>query len=209
MFECCICHQHARRTLLGVLRHIKEVHPYFRTAVVCGLSGCVATSSSFQALRTHLYRNHRDKLDVRDSDVTEDVTAESETMLADQELPQEPNDPSPLLPAPSSTLLGAEFIMKIRDGKGLTQVATDGILQDTKIVLQSTLDSVKEALLNKLRDLPVTMTEYQVSDLASVFSEAVEDPFRGLESVYKQEKFIHEHFNYVVSGISKLHLASK
>lgn len=189
--------------MLGVLRHIKEVHPFFQTTVVCGLEGCVATPSSFQALRTHLYRKHRDLLEVQDHQ-TEDVATptedEDQNVPTDQELEQEEIANEPPSPhAPKSTILGAEFIMKVRDGKGLTQVATDGIVQDTKIVLQNTLDSVREKLLEKLGNLPHSLTEDQLEDLMSVFSDgSVQDPFRGLESVYKQDKFIYEHFNYVV-----------
>lgn len=197
-----------------MLRHIKEVHPHFQSAVVCGLEGCVATPSSFQALRTHLYRKHRRLLDCVTEDVTPEIettpTPQDEMTPANEEWQEElHNEQDELPPAPKSALLGAEYIMKIRDGKGLTQTATDGILQDTTIVVQNTLESVKETLLKKLGDLPLPLAEDQVSDLMSVFSdESVQEPFRGLESVYKQDKFIREHFNYVVSLIRWNHCRS-
>ena len=101
---------------------------------------------------------------------------------------------------PKSTLMAAEFIMKVRDGKGLTQVTTDGILQDTKMVVQNTLVSAGEKFLEKLRALQLPITEDQLSELMSIFSEeSLVDPFRDLTSFHKQDKFIQENFNYVVS----------
>ena len=36
--------------------YIRHLHPHFQSRVVCGLEGCVATPSSFQALRQHIYQ---------------------------------------------------------------------------------------------------------------------------------------------------------
>ncbi len=55
-------HQHARTTIAGILKHIREVHPFFRDAITCGLDGCAATPSSYEALKAHVYRYHKNLL---------------------------------------------------------------------------------------------------------------------------------------------------
>ena len=53
-----------------MLRHIREVHPYFESAVSCGFNGCAATPSTFEGLKKHLYRYHRDLLDIEEDSST-------------------------------------------------------------------------------------------------------------------------------------------
>ena len=84
--------------------------------------------------------------------------------------------------------------MKTRDGKRLTQVAVDGIISDTKVVVDATLRYVERNVLKK-----VTLTAEQQEELKSVFSdESITNPFQGLETQYKQQSFIQENFNFVV-----------
>ncbi len=42
--------------------YIREVHPFFRDAVTYGLDGCAATPSSYEALKAHVYRYHKNLL---------------------------------------------------------------------------------------------------------------------------------------------------
>ena len=41
MYQCWLCHQYARKTLNGILRHIREVHTHFEGRVMCGINGCL------------------------------------------------------------------------------------------------------------------------------------------------------------------------
>lgn len=58
MYQCWLCHQYARKTLNGILRHIREVHPHFEGRVMCGINGCPSTASTYESLWQHLYRKH-------------------------------------------------------------------------------------------------------------------------------------------------------
>lgn len=203
MYECYICHQHARKTLSAVLRHVREVHPYFETAITCGLNGCAATPSSFEALKKHLYRYHRELLNVVDDSNTPQASnpavdgnvSEEEESLGYRDAG---DSTEASLSQPTSAMLGAEFILKTRDGKGLTQTVTDEILHDVKIVLENTVQALERSVLRTADEL---LTEDGISELKAIFSdEGLLNPFKGLETLYKQEKFIHEHFNYVVSS---------
>ncbi len=94
---------------------------------------------------------------------------------------------------PSSTDLGAQFILKTRDGKGLTQTTTDEILHDVKTVLQNTVKTLEQEVLKKVDDLQVITKE----ELKRIFvDETLINPFKNLDTPYKQEKYIS---SYVVS----------
>lgn len=100
-------------------------------------------------------------------------------------------------PLPPPTVLGAQFILKTRDGKKLTQVAVDGIIADTKVIIESTLKNVEKKVHEAIGG--VTMTDEQTDALKAIFlDDSVTNPFLGLDTEYKQEKFIRENFNYVV-----------
>lgn len=50
--------------------------------------------------------------------------------------------------------------------------------------------------------LGISLTDDQLSELKTLFSDdSLVNPFKGLETVNKQEKFIQENFNYVVCRI--------
>lgn len=215
MYVCCICHQYARTTLIGVVKHIREVHPYFESPVTCGLNGCVATPSSFQALRIHLYRYHRELLDITDSDNTTNVLANPtvEGYPEDQDFDnvggEGDNDlaetPQSL---PSSSDLGAQFIMKTRDGLKLTQKATDSVLSDVKLLLESTMERVESEVLKKVKEVMGDGITYDVSELQKELASGLKDvftdetlvnPFKELHTAHLQESYIAKHFNYVVS----------
>lgn len=130
MFDCCICHQHARSTLVGVLRHIREVHPHFTSSVVCGLDGCSATPKTFQALRKHIYRYNKNLLNLTPDPCTsngEETPRESDNNESDAELdadfPEHDNDQQPVLYS-TTKLVGAQFILKTRDGRKLSPITT-------------------------------------------------------------------------------------
>ena len=203
MFECCICHQHARTTLVGLLSHIRAVHPHFANRVVCGLNGCPATPSSFEALRRHMYRYHQDLLNI--SSTLTSSHGSNADHDDDEHQFQTPDDSSSATSdveqsvCQSPQIIGAEFILKIRDGRKLTQVATDEIINDTKIVLQNTTEVIEKKVIDKIKNLGV-VSDDQLAEIRGIFNDvSLVNPFKGLETEYQQQKFISENFNYVVS----------
>ena len=213
LYECCICQQHARRSLSGILRHIREVHPHFVGRVPCGVEGCPATPSSYEGLRQHLCRNHKRLLTGSSS---EGATTPAGSQVGEQEEQPENNEDggqstpqfqvNALEPSvPEQAIVGAQFIMKHRDGRKLTQVVTNGIIQDTKIILQSTIDRVQKNVTEFIRSEKIQLTDQQLVKFAALFSdETVVNPFRELETEYMQQKFIQENFNYVVRSLSTI-----
>lgn len=207
MFECCICHQFARRTLSSLLRHIREVHPHFEGRVLCGVDGCPATSSSYEGLRQHMYRFHKDHIAQYSRGASNNATLtnssdENSPLLDPEDSVEEDQEVTADIEISTSKVIGAQFILKTRDGGRLTQTATNGIVQDAKILVQNTVQTLERRVIDKVNHLGIELTDGELSELKETFHDDALDPFKGLDTEYKQEKFIRENFNYVVSKIS-------
>ena len=62
---CWICYKVASPTLKGVVRHMATVHAHDPRFFVCyGIQGCARTYSNFFSFMKHLYRKHRESLDM-------------------------------------------------------------------------------------------------------------------------------------------------
>lgn len=81
-YVCPICREYARPFYGGILRHIGEVHshdPHF--GVVCGLGAepkCPASYTNYQSFRRHVYKKHRDELEL-DPQMTGEQSSECES----------------------------------------------------------------------------------------------------------------------------------
>ena len=62
MYSCQICKQYARVSLKEIIRHIRDTHRHFSTPVRCGVEGCPSTATSYESLRQHTYKKHRNEL---------------------------------------------------------------------------------------------------------------------------------------------------
>ena len=95
------------------------------------------------------------------------------------------------------SVIGAEFILKTRDGKKLTQVTTNGILEDSTLLVQNTVQIIERRVLETMKSRAV---DDIVSEVQGLFcDESLRNPFHGLQTQYQQEKFIQNNFNYVAS----------
>lgn len=201
MYECQICGQYARRTLVEIMRHVRETHRHFDGPVRCGIDGCPDTPRSYNGLRQHIYKKHRDVLippfqnephchnsslynprgDANDNG--SEIASESRIGLE-----------SPL--SNWQNLEAACLILKIRDGKRLTQTTTDGIIKDFQYMLDHSISDLRMEVLgeNVTADLKQRVQEvFSAADSKYLFD--------GLETQHKQEKFIQDHFQYVVSYV--------
>jgi len=203
MYECQICKQYARKSLKEIVRHIRDVHRSFSTPVSCGVDGCPSTASSYESLRQHLYKKHRSALipEVSSEVVTFPYTDHEELPVLASESPASPDvhhlaTAEPTRRPSSCELEAAKYILRVRDGKGLTQVVTDEIMQDVDTLINCATDSLGRKLTAKLAEMP-QLSSSEIASLQVIFSPA-RSLFDGLDSVCKQEAFFAENFNYVV-----------
>ena len=101
--------------------------------------------------------------------------------------------------ASSNVLEMGRFILNIRDGKGLTQVVTDSILRDLKIVVECSCEGLEEQLISKLKSFK-KLSEGELKEVKEIFLSVKESiECKELETQYKQDVFFQHNFNYVVS----------
>jgi len=210
MYQCQICKQYARKSLKEIVRHIRDVHRSFSTPVSCGVDDCPSTASSYESLRQHLYKKHRSALipEAVNPEFNSEVVLEVTFPNTDHELPvlasESPASPDvhhlataePTRRPSSCELEAAKYILRVRDGKGLTQVVTDEIMRDVDTLINCATDSLRRKLTAKLDEMP-QLSSSEIASLQAIFSPA-RSLFDGLDSICKQEAFFAENFNYVV-----------
>lgn len=94
------------------------------------------------------------------------------------------------------TKQSAMFILKTRDGRRLTQAATDNILKDVTELFQSRLEAVCHNTAETLKGAGIddaTISTVKDRILAQC------EPFKGLETEYRQNAYIRDHFGLLVS----------
>ena len=214
MYLCLICNQYARLSLKEILRHVRDVHRSFSFPVTCGVNDCPSTASSYDTLRQHMYKKHKDEL-IPNTAETEDIIRGAETELlvdnqgdAGTDLCNESVANSPaitddicLLSSTASSYStsvfeAAKYILKVRDGKGLTQVVTNSILRDIQTLIHCTTESLEKKVMSGLMDTN-KLSDSDLAEIQRLFS-SNEDIFKGLNTEYKQETFFEENFPYVV-----------
>lgn len=100
------------------------------------------------------------------------------------------------LPFKESIINGAKFILKTRDGRKLTQSVTNEVVNDAKVLVYNTLETIKKEVTDTLHGF---VPQDILTKVQSIFSyEPMTNPFMELETQKKQERFIQENFNYVV-----------
>ena len=215
MYLCQICNQYARLSLKEILRHVRDVHRNFSSPVTCGVNDCPSKASSYDSLRQHMYKKHRDEL-IPNAAETENIargTGTEELVHDDQEdegtyartesvgnspaVTDDVYSPSSSESSYSTSVFeAAKYILKVRDGKGLTQVVTDSILVDIQTLIYCTTESLEKKVMSALMDTN-KLSDSELAEIQRLFS-SNGDIFEGLNTEYKQETFFEENFPYVV-----------
>ena len=192
------------------------MHRHFSTPVRCGVDGCPSTATSYDSLRQHTYKKHRSELIPEDhsnsvanfeNEASREgrYNAKTELSLASTSDSTEEGShlviprPACSISSPATTqskLEAARFILKLRDGKGLPQTVTDGILKDIQAVVDSTTDNLEKKVVQYLIDVN-KLSHSEITHIQEMFS-SEKAIFDGLESVHKQELYFQEHFHLVV-----------
>ena len=226
MYFCQICNQYARLSLKEILRHMRDVHRSFSSPVTCGVNDCPSTASSYESLRQHMYKKHRDELipntsttetenvdqgqgDRDDLSIdhftngnTDDGVAISSAVASNALVPSSGASSGTscsnckISESTAAVLEAAKYILKLRDGKGLTQVVTDSILGDIQTLINCTIESLEKKVMSSLVDAN-KLSSSELAQIRSLFS-STEEIFKGINTEYKQETFFEENFSYVV-----------
>ena len=180
--------------------HLKVFHDKktYGDDLLCGQVGCPRNFSRFQTLMTHIQKNHcRDSFDSPDPKVDGCDDGDSQFNSADGEMGSIPDDTvesrvSPLLILRESIdengVLsdGALFVAKLRCNPKIPLSAINDIIQNCRDLISPTICALKDEIKLLMQDKKVS--EVSGDNLVEVLN-VLENPFNGLESTWKQNKF--------------------
>ena len=141
-FVCNICHHFTRSSFKAVLRHMSDHRCEPSVRFVCSIGSCKEVYQNFDSYRKHIYRKHRNLLELPDnasnqlSNTDQSVPSAEGSYSTAEDLPPVPKK---LLSKRSSAL----FLLKTRAERKVTQAALDGIISDVSGLWSDAMDAVK------------------------------------------------------------------
>ena len=208
--QCPLCEQFAP-TISLYISHLRLVHSKDRSfSVVCGIGGCNEVFGAFSGLNTHVYRHHRAALGLEHPLVgTTSSLAASDPANCDFDALDVGSEPNTDLDWSESSVArqpcsksyppgfsAAKFILQLRDGQQVTQVALAEIKKGCNKLCSEALKELQKDIKAKLESAGIDCDS--VSGLNDSLCKEV-DLFETVGSNYLFEKFCIDHFGYLVS----------
>ena len=198
---CWLCYKVAAPDLKGVIRHMAVVHAHeSEFHIICGIAGCVRSYSNFYSFRRHVYRKHREHLNITSRRLTAAHSVVS-TATANNEFDfvnlLECDDFDDTQFNFQHTKSMALFLLKAKELRKVSQTSLDSLTSDFTNILQKIIEQLKSDINRCLQTSGINMESIQ--GLSETFNqENITNPFHQLESRYQQEKFYREHLNLLV-----------
>lgn len=196
-WRCPLCHSFAARILKGVLRHIGAVHAHEANFhVTCGIQGCPRSYSNYHSYKKHMYKKHREVLEV-----TATVSSASEVQVFEPtETDEYPCGSSDTTTHPSHTdekKQSALFLMKATAVRKVSKTTLDDLIGDITILLDNRIQLLQESISTALQNKGLEFD----AELAAIFQKpSLTTPFQGLHSEFLRKKFYIEKMGFVVSA---------
>ena len=180
--------------------------------LICGINNCEKALSSFAAFNTHIYRHHREVLNL--SRTSAQVEIEDSSDYTDVE--PYPNDDqvlatftnhdiqSDLQPSSSDhrnldhTLEPAKFLLLLSQQHYLSRSAVSDVIDGCRNHSKYVAECVSSLIAEKMRSRGIDSEI--VGDICSLTDKDIPQLFQGLDSTYLQEKFVKDNLSYVVSN---------
>ena len=205
--HCCPICDFTTSTLAQWFSHLRAAHssdPSFH--VTCGIDGCQRTYVKFSSLNTHVYRHHRERMcEVSQGLSTFDSGAPSTQSDSNALGPFLANcfdssgDSTELSTLSDIKKSSAHFLLELREGRGLSQVAIDSVVVGCERILDASLADLKRDMLSRVGAADRAECDcLNASDIEDAFRQHLH-PFEGLRNKYQQEKFYVEEFHMIVS----------
>lgn len=217
--RCQLCSDFSAPTPHLLLKHIGRVHANApRFSLRCIFGGCETTYTNFHSYKRHIRKKHfRELINQTESDQDSDCELDNEAdYLSDEEqnIRMHASDESDLESIvslgdhdteesssmeESSDREAALWILKLKEGRRLTQSTTEEILSDVTELCSSIVLHLKNEVHRVLESADIIPDN--IPGLDDLFSESSSyaHPFCNLQTQYKQMSYFHSHFNFVVS----------
>ena len=199
------------------ISHIRLVHSNeARFTLVCGISGCTTSLGSFGAFNSHVYRHHRNELDLKEKSINsalplqdnwqENIDPIPVTENECTELHVENNQCSSCLLVTSESVQqqSAKFILRLSQQHHLSQRAISDIIQKFQEHSEFVAASVSSVIAHKMISQGI-VAPGTVPQICHVNDDDIPNIFAGLETSYLQENYYMKNFKFVVSQIMHIY----
>ena len=200
------------------MRHTFEAHstePFFM--LICGIDGCTSSFTTLSGISSHLSRKHLTASEpTDDSDnpcrfstppaasvsVMEYSEHEDSLPCSDSNSFGDPDidmdcDNFPLTPCGGARRSAALFLLTLKERFRATQTTVDFAVSQVNCIAKHIVEDIHSTVWSKLEEHFEDANSSLIPDLTDCF--LVSDPFNGLDTHHKQDKFYKEHFKLVVS----------
>lgn len=213
MYECPLCNFNAPTRSLW-LSHLRSVHHDDNNFLVtCGIDGCTSTYSRCTSFVSHIYRQHREVVIVKNSakgvgtfntdltEVEEDVSYGTNAfdMLGEREERtdlQHAVDQLTQKDEEEQLKKDALFILNLKEICCLSESSIDRVVKQAQKVFRHTFGRIRAGVNEHIASYGIDPSD--IPNLSEFFS-SVEQPFQGLQSTYLQENFYRQQFKCIVS----------
>ena len=223
VWKCPICMSPSPTFKLYV-SHLRLVHskdPSFK--IMCGVDNCREVFGAFSAFNSHVYRHHREIIFggstmepqqppllpmCGDSNQLPGHSFELDILeVEDEDSDSSINENSDYSIQRSSehlqALAAAKFILKLREGRQISQIAISDVMMGCKNLCKHTVDEIKEGVKATLESAGMSLK--RIPGIAQVLDKDP-DPFRNIHNNYLFEKFCTEHLGYLVRMAYNLYM---
>ena len=169
VYRCNLCVGFQAVTVRLLLNHIGRNHKNEANFhVLCGVDGCARTYTNFLSFRNHVVRKHGQllfEIDDNDLDNQPNVACEEIPGELDENNLQETDDISS---EERRKRAHALCLLKFKEEGRVTQTAVDAFVKCSTDIVESTVDSLKDAVKKKLNSSGIEFND--IEGLGELFS---------------------------------------
>ena len=199
IWNCPLCEWFGAVSMKAVMRHIGAVHAHNAGFhICCGINGCPRTYNKFASYRQHLYRIHREVLDIA-TDVDEATILEDDIGDLDSNETSMENAPCGLDTSNSFPLSLKQvglFLLKAKEIYKVAESHLGSLVDDVSNMIELTLNHLEERVLMQLDSMGIGMS----CEMKSIFRlPQLRNVFDRLRTKSQLQNFIQENLEVVVS----------
>lgn len=197
-WRCPLCHCFAAPGPKGILRHMGTIHALDSNFhVICGLQGCPRSYNNYHSYKKHMYKKHRDVLEL-DQSLSSQLVDSNPPLEYDNFdcFDDDMSNPPPVTSVKDEKKTSALFLLKTTAVSKVSKSALDDLVSDFSLFLNDKLRTLEDDVTTYLRHKNVEVD----SDLLKMFqSPSLTSPFQGLESEFLRKKYYTDHLGMLVS----------
>lgn len=180
-----------------MLRHIGSIHAYEHGFhITCGVQGCPRSYSNHHSYKKHMYKKHRDVLEV-DSDKGDEPLQPMDTNSLELYGSSTDAAPQSIQSHLDEKRSSALFLMKAATVCKLSKSALDQLVGDFSLFLNEKVQSLEKEVRVVLRERGLEFD----AELASVFqSPTMTTPFQDLQTEFLRKKFYVDSMGLLVNN---------